>query len=185
MIPAARARIGNDGMHFPAGDNEGPSHEVDLDSFLMDIEPVSVGAYVRFLNLVKPSRDQLYDWCILPEEDLWMPQIAGHVATPLSDLPIAAVNQQLGVSPFGLRGMAGNVWQWCRDTYHENFYLSSEASLRNAWNSEAGEAKSERGGSWVGPSDLARSSYRRGRTPEAKGRCLGFRCAVLTAEAKM
>lgn len=73
MIPAARARIGNDGMHFPAGDNEGPSHELDLDSFLMDIEPVSVGAYVRFLNLVKPSGDQLYDWCILPEEDLWMP----------------------------------------------------------------------------------------------------------------
>ena len=34
---------------------------------------------------------------------------AGHVATPLTELPIVAVNLQLGVSPFGLRGMAGNV----------------------------------------------------------------------------
>lgn len=46
-----------------------------------------------------------------------------------------------------------------------------------------GDAKSERGGSWVGPCDLARSSYRRGRIPEAKGRCLGFRCAVMVADA--
>ncbi len=37
--------------------------------------------------------------------------------------------------------------------------------------------RSERGGSWVGPGELARSSYRRGRPPEAVGRCLGFRCA--------
>ena len=69
MIPAARARIGNDGMHYQAGDNEGPSHEVELDAFLMDIEPVCVGAYARFLNLVNPNQDQLSDWCILPEED--------------------------------------------------------------------------------------------------------------------
>lgn len=275
MIPAARARIGNDGMHYQAGDNEGPSHEVELDAFLMDIEPVCVGAYARFLNLVNPNQDQLSDWCILPEEDercchvpmiftengwqaktgvpanwpmilvswyganayaLWthgqdwsqyksaavsfLPTEAqweyaargpkpakfpwgdsdaseellnvcweistyegvSHVATPLTELPIVAVNLQLGVSPFGLRGMAGNVWQWCRDSYHENFYLSSEASFPNAWNSE-GDAKSERGGSWVGPCDLARSSYRRGRIPEAKGRCLGFRCAVMVADA--
>ena len=69
MIPQARVRIGNDGTHYKAGDNEGPSHEVDLDSFLMDIEPISVGAYARFLNLVNPNEDQLFDWCILPEED--------------------------------------------------------------------------------------------------------------------
>ena len=77
--------------------------------------------------------------------------MAAHVAAPLEELPLVGVNACLGMSPFGFRGMAGNVWQWCRDTYHSNFYLATEASLLDAWNSEDGALKSERGGSWVGP----------------------------------
>ena len=40
--------------------------------------------------------------------------------------------------------------------------------------------RSERGGSWVGPANLCRSSFRRGRPPRARGRCLGFRCTSPT-----
>ncbi|CAE7735915.1 pkn1 [Symbiodinium pilosum] len=273
-IPESTARIGDDSMQS-GRDNEGPSHEVQLTGFLIDIEPVSMGAFARFLNIVQPTQDQLFDWCLLPAEDarcchipltlaesgwqvkpgvppnwpmilvswyganayaLWahgcdwrgyksaeqsfLPteaqweyaargaeplqypwgndtatadllnvcwdttaydnkgNVAAHVATPLEELPLVPVNAKLGMSPFGLRGMAGNVWQWCRDTYHSNFYLATEASLPDAWNAEEGALKSERGGSWVGPASLARSSYRRGRHPEAKGRCLGFRCTA-------
>lgn len=35
----------------------------------MDIEPVSLGAYARFLNIAKPNQDQLFDWCLLPAGD--------------------------------------------------------------------------------------------------------------------
>eukprot|EP00434_Breviolum_minutum_P008058 symbB.v1.2.007106.t1/scaffold430.1/size206084/1 len=264
LIPAGRARIGDDSSCPSARENEGPSHEVELSTFLMDIEPVSLGAYARFLNIAKPNQDQLFDWCLLPAEDarcchlpltlgedgwqakpgippnwpmilvswcganayaLWahgedwrnyksaasanfLPteaqweyaargletqqfpwgdedatpdllnvcwdastydskgNVTAHVATPLEELPLV--------------GMAGNVWQWCRDTYHTNFYMCTEASLKDGWNAEEDEGalKSERGGSWVGPPSLARSSYRRGRHPEAKGRCLGFRCCA-------
>jgi acyl carrier protein len=92
------------------------------------------------------------------------------------NLPAAQVNAVQGMSPFGLHHMAGNVWQWCRDWYDPAFNSSTAAQHSNPQNEQATGIRSERGGSWVGPGELARSSYRRGRPPEARGRCLGFRC---------
>ncbi len=91
-------------------------------------------------------------------------------------LSMAAVNESLGISPFGLHQMAGNVWQWCRDWYDAGFYQRPEASAPNAFHSAETGVRSERGGSWVGPAELCRSSHRWGRPPLARGRCLGFRC---------
>jgi len=99
-----------------------------------------------------------------------------------SILPLAEVQTRLGISPFGLHHMAGNVWQWCADWYAADFYSRAEASQTNPLNSRATAIRCERGGSWIGPADLARSTYRRGRPPAARGRCLGFRCVGLIGD---
>ena len=91
-------------------------------------------------------------------------------------LPMADVNEPMGRSPFGLNHMAGNVWQWCRDWYDPAFYRRSEAGDANPLNRMPTGVRSERGGSWIGPATLCRSSHRRGRPLAARGRCLGFRC---------
>ena len=94
----------------------------------------------------------------------------------VSELPLAPVNAEQGMSPHGLHHMAGNVWQWCRDSYDPVFYASPDAVRDDPCNVTNTGIKSERGGSWIGPASLIRSSFRRGRAPEARGRCLGFRC---------
>jgi formylglycine-generating enzyme required for sulfatase activity len=269
LLPKAWAWIGACASDKEALPMEEPCHRIPLSSFLIDVEPVSIGAYARFLNLVQPPPDALQDWILLyngddrhchlplqctddnvwearpgvplswpmimvswyganayslwtnghdwrcyrsaahsflPTEAQWeyaargadpklypwgdtpaTPELLNvcwnleahatpHTLTPLVDLPLVPVNMELGMSPWGIRHMAGNVMNWCRDTYDANFYDSAAATLPDAWNCVEEGLKTERGGNWVETAENARCSWRRGRTAEAKGRCLGFRC---------
>ena len=111
--------------------------------------------------------------CLLPSANDWAYAAHGvdlttavvgqHVtgnAYMATGLPLFATNARLAVSSFGLHHMAGNIWHWCCDFYDE-----------------AEQIRNERGGSWVGPIELASPKYARGRRPNLRGRCLGFRCA--------
>ena len=248
LLPSAKVELGaNTAESLP---DERPVHSVELDSFLMDAEPVSTTAYCRFLNSIGTTPAQLDDWFLLEpndhrrphlpielRKDAWQPvqtleqvpmvlvswyganayalwangrqwmdyqhrdeflpseaqweyatQEAKHPLTcarhepghtyEVEALPLTAVNALSGMSPFGLHHMAGNVWHWCRDWYAADFYQAPEAREKNPVNRANTGVRSERGGSWVGPAELCRSSYRRGRAPHARGRCLGFRCVI-------
>jgi acyl carrier protein len=124
------------------------------------------------------SRYQRFPWGDAPpsQDRMRYEQHRRSATYRANTLPMADVNEQLGMSPFGLSHMAGNIWQWCRDWYDAAFYQRKDSREANPVNREPTQVRSERGGSWIGPAQLCRSSYRRGRPPAVRGRCLGFRC---------
>ncbi|MEX1027020.1 MAG: phosphopantetheine-binding protein [Candidatus Paceibacterota bacterium] len=68
LIPSAEVELGSD---LPdAQPDETPKHVVQLDSFLIDAEPVSTTAYCRFLNSIGDvDAETLTDWLVLDAAD--------------------------------------------------------------------------------------------------------------------
>lgn len=69
-LPGGVAWVGGDAGMV----DERPAHEVELSPFVIDLEPVSVTAYARFLNSIDPSSDVLSeevlrDWFTLAPDD--------------------------------------------------------------------------------------------------------------------
>jgi formylglycine-generating enzyme required for sulfatase activity len=90
---------------------------------------------------------------------------------------------QDGKSPYGIDGLAGNVWEWVSDWYDPDYYATSPS--RNPAGPETGKYKVVRGGSW----DLAPENLRSARrdfnissttdydSPAYRNFNSGFRCA--------
>ncbi|RPJ07492.1 MAG: hypothetical protein EHM28_06925 [Spirochaetaceae bacterium] len=78
---------------------------------------------------------------------------------------------------YGLHDMHGNVWEWCEDTWHDNY---EGAPLDNkTWTGGDSSWHVMRGGSWHDPPGLCRSAMRlRAHAEEGEG-YFGFRVAVI------
>ncbi len=181
--------------------NEGPKHQVLIkkDFFIMDRE-VSVELYNRFLkdsgkkvgydhgrasnypvvNVSWSDVDEFAGWLSgltgkkfrLPTEEEWEYVARNRSQSSSTEMfkklvPVdKAVANQLGV-----RGMLGNVWEWCANCWHQRYVLeNSPIKTLDDCNNRV-----IRGGSWRNNIRLISPSSRNGISYKTRADNIGFR----------
>jgi sulfatase modifying factor 1 len=79
-----------------------------------------------------------------------------------------------GKSPYGAMDMAGNVWEWCADVFHEDAQVLAPDQIPSGTDTVG--QRVIRGGSWYNQSWYARCAHRTGFPPAGKSNSIGFRC---------
>ncbi|MEU4088259.1 SUMF1/EgtB/PvdO family nonheme iron enzyme [Streptomyces aureus] len=112
----------------------------------------------------------------------------------LTDLSVAElpeltgpVNLPGGESPFGVRDLCGNVWEWTSTRFLDGLPLEPRfgtmdpGDLWGEWSAEV----SVRGGAWSSPPALLTAVSRAGKTLVTRSPEIGFRCAVSESEVPL
>jgi formylglycine-generating enzyme required for sulfatase activity len=107
----------------------------------------------------------------------------GKAAAGESPKSTSSVGSYKAANAFGLHDMHGNVWEWCQDTWHENY--EGAPADGGAWLTGGDEGKRVlRGGAWGFSAASCRSANRYKFAATGKNYLTGFRVALIDATVK-
>jgi formylglycine-generating enzyme required for sulfatase activity len=140
-------------------------------------------AYCRWVGLALPSEAQweaaargaegrTYPWGNEPPE----PRHANFGGRLGATSPVDAHPD--GAGPFGTLDQAGNVWEWCADSWSLTAYRQRGEGAWNPVTRGDTSMRVLRGGSWVNPGRDLRAAYRDRATARLRFNTQGFRCVL-------
>ncbi|GHF01963.1 hypothetical protein GCM10014715_67580 [Streptomyces spiralis] len=118
-----------------------------------------------------------------PDRQAWLRRLADLRVAELPALT-GPVNLPGSESPFGVRDMCGNVWEWTSTRFLDGLPLQPRfgtmdpGDLWGEWSAEV----SVRGGAWSSPPALLTAVSRAGKALVTRSPEIGFRCAVSESE---
>ncbi len=102
------------------------------------------------------------------------PDTANYVETGLGDTsPVGCF--PMDTSPYYIREMTGNVWEWCLDDLRK---YSTKRCVDPKGPQEKDSVRVIRGGCWGGPAGYCRAAFRYGGVPGFRDLLLGFRLVL-------
>ena len=120
------------------------------------------------------SEHRLYPW-----GEKWNNAVLNSLETGLLKTTPVGFFSPRGDSPYGIADMAGNVWEWCQDTFNEEAYYQFKGDdVKDPVILEGSGYKVMRGGAFNNGKYSARCSIRGRYNPESKGNAIGFRVVM-------